>query len=193
MGSILYRHVFVMCMPSGDSDQPAHSRNKWQSYVVKWDTVFILNIWTSFKSLGPVVQSIASIMSSLMTNTLSIVAKVFSNTFIFCCKKVCGYCKSYTHCFSKKLLMYLPYFKVEILTSRLLIWTTEPLLSILSQFVWLSVDIHCTTKDLGNYHSINSDQTALINRLQSDRSVHFLHYRGTHILSRISILISIKT
>ena len=32
---------------------------------------------------GPVVQSIVSLMSSLMTNSLIVVAKVFSDTLIF--------------------------------------------------------------------------------------------------------------
>ena len=33
--------------------------------------------------LGPVVQSIASLTSLLMTNSLNVVAKIFSNTLIF--------------------------------------------------------------------------------------------------------------
>ena len=32
---------------------------------------------------GPVVQSIVSLTSSLMTNSLTVVAKVFSNTLVF--------------------------------------------------------------------------------------------------------------
>ena len=37
--------------------------------------------------LGPVVQSIVSLTSSLMTNLLTVVAKVFSNTLIFLLQK----------------------------------------------------------------------------------------------------------
>ena len=41
-----------------------------------------------------------------MTNSLTVVAKVFSDTLIFLLQKC------------EKILMYCPYFKVEILTSR---------------------------------------------------------------------------
>ena len=37
--------------------------------------------------LGPVVQSMVSLLSLLMTNSLTAVAKVFSNTFIFLLQK----------------------------------------------------------------------------------------------------------
>ena len=36
--------------------------------------------YSYFKKLGPVVQNIVSLTSVLMTNTLTVVAKVFSNT-----------------------------------------------------------------------------------------------------------------
>ena len=56
--------------------------------------------------LGPVVQSILSLMSSLITmGLLTVVTKVFSNTLIFCCKNVssfCNACKGYSHFFSAK-------------------------------------------------------------------------------------------
>ena len=58
---------------------------------------------------GPVVQSIIGLKSLLMTNSLTVVAKVFSNTMIFACK-------SYSN-FAAKISMYLPYFKIEILMS----------------------------------------------------------------------------
>ena len=53
--------------------------------------------------LGPVVQSIVSLTSVLMTNSLTIVTKVFSDTLIFLLLK-CEYplqCKSYS-CFFRK-------------------------------------------------------------------------------------------
>ena len=65
------------------------------------------------KHQGPVVQSIVSLTNLLMTHSLTVVAKVFSNIDIFARKK----CKSYSH-FSAKISMYLPYFKIEILTSH---------------------------------------------------------------------------
>ena len=37
---------------------------------------------------GPVVQSIVSLVSLLMTNSLTVVAKVFSNTLIFLLQKI---------------------------------------------------------------------------------------------------------
>ena len=48
-----------------------------------------------------------------MTNLLTVVAKVFSNTLLFLLQK-CE-CKSYSHFFQQKISMYLPYFKIEIL------------------------------------------------------------------------------
>ena len=57
---------------------------------------------TEVKIQGPVIQSIVSLMSSLMTNSLTFVAKVFSNTLIFyCCQNDSSFC-SYSHFFSKK-------------------------------------------------------------------------------------------
>ena len=58
-----------------------------------------------------IVQSIVSLTSSLMTNSLT-VAKVFSKTFIA------------IQIFLQKLSIYLPHFKTEILTSR---WLTNSL------------------------------------------------------------------
>ena len=66
--------------------------------------------------MGPVFQSIVNLTSSLMTNSLTVVAKVISNTLIFLLQKCCS------HFFSKKKKkkksMYLPYFRIEIVTSR---------------------------------------------------------------------------
>ena len=68
---------------------------------------------------SPVVQSIISLTSLLMTNLLTVVAKVFSDTLIFLLQK-CEYllqCKSYSHFYNKKISTYLPYFKIEILVT----------------------------------------------------------------------------
>ena len=53
---------------------------------------------------GPILQSIVSVTSSLMTNSLTVVAEIFSNTLIFLLQK-CEYllhCKSYPHFFQQK-------------------------------------------------------------------------------------------
>ena len=54
-----------------------------------------------------------------MTNSLTVVAKLFSNTLIFLLQNVSIFCSARaTHIFSAKISMYLPYFKIEILTSQ---------------------------------------------------------------------------
>ena len=58
---------------------------------------------------GPVVQSIVNLTSLLMTNLLTVVAKVFSNTLIFLLQKLLTF-------FQQKISVYLPYFKIEIFT-----------------------------------------------------------------------------
>ena len=87
-----------------------------------------------FENQGPVVQSIVRLTSLLMTNSLTVVAKVFSDTFdIFATKTWIAFAKEKaTHIFSAKKkkkkkkknnnnnnkIMNLPYFKIEILSSR---------------------------------------------------------------------------
>ena len=53
---------------------------------------------------GPVVQSIVSLKNLLITNSLIVVAKIFSNTLIFLLEKmrVVLQCKSSLHFFSAK-------------------------------------------------------------------------------------------
>ena len=53
---------------------------------------------------GPVVHSIVSLTSLLMTNLLAVVAKVFSSKlYFFCCKNVSSFCiAKATHIFSAK-------------------------------------------------------------------------------------------
>ena len=54
-----------------------------------------------------------------MTNSLTVVGKVFSNTLIFLLQNVSSFCNSKaTHVFTAIISMYLPYFKIENLTSR---------------------------------------------------------------------------
>ena len=65
--------------------------------------IFVCFYFFCQRNLSPVVESIVSFTSLLMTNSLTVVAKVFSNTLIF---------------FQQKTSMYLAYFKIEILTSH---------------------------------------------------------------------------
>ena len=60
--------------------------------------------------LCPVVQSIVNLPSSLMTNYLTVVAKLFSNTLIFLSKNVSSFCNAKaTHIFfSAKNINVLP-------------------------------------------------------------------------------------
>ena len=48
-----------------------------------------------------------SLLRLLMTNVLSVVAKVFSNTLIFCCKNVSSNAKATHIFFNEKMSMYL--------------------------------------------------------------------------------------
>ena len=57
-------------------------------------------------------------MSLLMANLLSVVAKVFSNTDIFAAKMWVAFALQKLLTFlQQKILMHLPYFKIEMLTS----------------------------------------------------------------------------
>ena len=54
-----------------------------------------------------------------MTNSFTVVAKVFSNILILLLQKCDSFCNAKaTHIFLAKISMYLLYFKIEILTSR---------------------------------------------------------------------------
>ena len=59
--------------------------------------------------------SMVSLTSLLMTNTLTVVAKVFSNTLIFLLQKCES--KSFSHFFQQKISIYFSYFKIKILMS----------------------------------------------------------------------------
>ena len=51
--------------------------------------------------LGPVVQSVVSLTSSLRVISLTVLVESIHNILIFFAEKMC-YCKSYSHFFSKK-------------------------------------------------------------------------------------------
>ena len=60
------------------------------------------------RSLGPVVQSIVSLTSSLVVKMLTVLVSTISNSQYFCCKNVSSFCKckSYSHFFSKNISIY---------------------------------------------------------------------------------------
>ena len=73
-------------------------------------TILILNIWTTYLSkLGPVVQSIVSLTSSLVVKNVNCSSK-YNIEFmgIFAEKNVSSLCKckSYSHFFSKNISVY---------------------------------------------------------------------------------------
>ena len=70
--------------------------------------------------MGPVVQSIVRLTSSLMTSSLNVLSKVFSNTLIFFADKmrVAFALQKLLTFFQQKISMYLQHFKIEILTSH---------------------------------------------------------------------------
>ena len=66
-----------------------------------------------YQRAGPTCSKHRKLKSLLMTNSLTAVAKVFSKTLIFLLQK----CELLLLLNCKKILMYLPYFKIEISTS----------------------------------------------------------------------------
>ena len=73
------------------------------------------------KYLGPVVQSMVSLTSLLMTNSLTLVAKVFSNTLKLLLQNVSSFCnakasQSFLHFFSKTINVF-AIFQDDILMS----------------------------------------------------------------------------
>ena len=58
-------------------------------------------IYNNFINLGPVVQSVVSLPSSLRVISLTVLADSIYNILIFFAEK-CECCKSYSHFFSKK-------------------------------------------------------------------------------------------
>ena len=63
---------------------------------------------------GPAVQSILSLMSSLVDKMLTVLVSAIFNSQVFLLKK-CEYAKA-THNFSAKILPYMPYLMIKVLT-----------------------------------------------------------------------------
>ena len=99
---------FKSACASVHSEQSLQTLHPWLSKCTQW--------------LGSVVQSIVSLTSLLMTKSLTVVAKVFSNTctLIFLLQKmwVAFAMQKLLTFFQQKISMYLPYFKIVILMSR---------------------------------------------------------------------------
>ena len=60
-----------------------------------------------FTQLGPVVQSIISLMNLLVVKMLTVLVSTIHNSQVFLLKKnVSSFCKSYSHFFSKNISIY---------------------------------------------------------------------------------------
>ena len=69
--------------------------------------------------LGPVVQSIVSLTSSLRVISLTVLADSIHNILIFCWKNVSSFCTAKaTHIFSAKNFSVFVYHSIKILTNR---------------------------------------------------------------------------
>ena len=68
-------------------------------------------------SSGPVVQSIVSVTSSLVVKMLTALVSTISYSQVFFAENVSSFCKAF-HIFSTKILAYLPYLMIKVLTIR---------------------------------------------------------------------------
>ena len=95
-------------------------------------------------------------MNWLMTNSLTVVAKgIFKHIDIFSAKNINSFVNTlatrvnrYTHLFQQKISVYLPYFKIEILTSHLL-------MTVLS-FEQLGPDLCFCALQIKNWHQMKT-------------------------------------
>ena len=81
----------------------------------------IPNEFENWLDQDPVFQSVISLTSSLVVKMSTVVVSTISNSQIFLLKKnVSSFCKckTYSHCFSAKLLAYMPYLMIKVLTIR---------------------------------------------------------------------------
>ena len=61
-----------------------HSASNWGMHCLSITLLVVSHLkWVKEENQGPVVQSIVRLTSMLMTNLLTVVAKVVSNTMIF--------------------------------------------------------------------------------------------------------------
>ena len=72
-----------------------------------------------FKYQGPVVQSVVSLTSSLVVKILTVLVSTVSNSQVFLLKNVSSFANAKaTHIFSAKILAYMPYLMIKVLTIR---------------------------------------------------------------------------
>ena len=81
--------------------------------------IFLSILTVNFTSQGPVVQSIVSLTSSLVVKMLTALVSTISNSQVYLLINVSSFCKckSYSN-FSAKILAYMPYFMIKVLTIR---------------------------------------------------------------------------
>ena len=92
------------------------------------------NAWSKYDmhNLGPVVQSIVSLTSLLMTNQLAVLAKVFSNTMIFLLQNVSSFCNAKaTHIYAAKNIKVFAIFQdrnfnITLANNFVKFWTNGP-------------------------------------------------------------------
>ena len=121
--------------------------------LLAWKSLVIIIFYQSKTYLSPVVQSVVSLTYSLVVKMLTVVESTISNSQIFLLKK----CEKLLTFFSAKILAYMPYLMIKILTicylTTLLVWTTGPCFTILSAcHFWplnfLQFKIQCNFNDL---------------------------------------------
>ena len=82
----------------------------------------LFKFWTLY--LGPVVQSIVSLTSLLVVKMLTVLVNTISNSQVFLLKNVSSFCKckvafanaKATHIFLAKILAYMSYLMIKVLT-----------------------------------------------------------------------------
>ena len=82
------KSVFMACRDSEGPDQTRHWRNLIRAFTVLSQNHCILkSISMKSKGLGPVVQSVISLTSSLVVKMLTVLASMISNSKVFLLKK----------------------------------------------------------------------------------------------------------
>ena len=134
------------------------------------------------QKLGPVVKSIFSLTSLLMTNWLTAVAKVFSNTLIFCCKNMNSFCNTKaTHIFQRKNINIFAIFQdrnfnFTLFNDLLKFWTTGTRSAESIFFTWNNVYNHSLRVALPNI------QLYLCVSQNAYKSFEWLKLKAFHLL-----------
>ena len=139
-------------------------------------------------NLGPVVQSIVSLMSSFMTNSISVVVKVFSDTLIFFAAKMWVAFAKATHIFSAKNINVFAIFQdwncnVRLANTFVKFWLNGPWSRLFTAYLfsyWSNNVRKCNFRDVA---SKDSDQSALLHSLIRIFSGHILASQGCKVSS----------